>query len=500
MYPFIHRFKTENNNYVYDVHTGEIIQVSEVIFEIIDSYNETEEELLIKKFSDRFEPMALKRAFVSIKRARESRNLFRSDRPRHEIIVFNQEALKESFNKDLQVLTLGITENCNLNCSYCVYSGRYKKRRIHSSRNMAFPTARKAVEYLKGHNRPQINPPGIGFYGGEPLLRFPFIKKVTEYAKKIFPQDMLGFTITTNGTILTNEMLDFFEKNAFYLLISLDGPQKYHDRERKFKNDKGSWNRVMKNLEKIKEEYPEIFRHRFMLSITISPPASYKELDDFFSKIGATQRIGLVEMTSAEDYEQFKCLTDYDYVLEKFKVSGILNQLVDKWNHPENLFVYNLFDEAIRKLHKRNDHPIRLDMPAKHGLCIPGGFKLFVGADGTLFPCEKLEGYPQMRIGHIDHGIEAHRVQRLFDDFRNLDWKDCEDCWIVRFCPCCLLHPSSEGKFNNEKLKVMCKIWRNHYHRMIKTYCSILEKNENAFDYLDNKDVSVIPEISNVAI
>ena len=100
-------------------------------------------------------------------------------------------------------------------------------------------------------------------------------------------------------------------------------------------------------------------------------------------------------------------------------------------------------------------------------------------------------------IGHIDHGIDVDRVERLFDDFRNLDWKDCENCWIVRFCPCCFLHPLSEGKFNNEKLKLMCKIWRNHYHRMIETYCSILEKNENAFDYLDDKDVSVIPEISN---
>jgi sulfatase maturation enzyme AslB (radical SAM superfamily) len=102
-----------------------------------------------------------------------------------------------------------------------------------------------------------------------------------------------------------------------------------------------------------------------------------------------------------------------------------------------------------------------------------------------------------MRIGHIDHGIDVDQVERLFDDFRNLEWKDCENCWIVPFCPCCFLHPLSEGKFNKEKLKLMCKIWRNHYHRMIETYCSILEKNENAFDYLDDKDVSVIPEISN---
>lgn len=496
LYPFIHRFQTKNNNYVYDVHTGEIIRVSKVIFEIIELYNENCEKSIIEDLSNQFDAETLENAFVSIRKSREKYNIFRSDRPKHEILVPHLKALKERIDTNLQVLTLGITERCNLNCCYCIYSGRYKERRVHSKKVMDFSTAKKAVDYLKRHNRPEINPPGIGFYGGEPLLRFPFVRDVTEYAKHIFSKDTLGFTITTNGTQLTNEMLDFFEENAFYLVISLDGPQEYHDRSRKFRNGKGSWNRVIKNLEKIKEVYPKIFQHRLMLSTTISSPANYKELDKFFSTIGVNQHIGLVEAATPNDYIQFGHLAGYEYVLEKFRDSCILGRISDKLNHPEVSFVFNLFDEAITKLHKRNNRPIRLDMPSNHGLCIPGGFKLFVGADGSLFPCEKLEGYSGMRIGHIDQGIDINSVKILFDDFIKLKWQ-CEDCWILRFCPCCFVHPLSEGKFNNKKLELMCNIWRNHYHRMIETYCSILELNENAFECVDNKNTSLFPESIN---
>ena len=309
MYPFVHRFKTEDNYYVYDVHSAEIIQVDEAVFEIIESYSESEEELLINRFSDRFSIEVIQDAFSVIKQAGREHSLFSSRRPKHEIIVFDRETLTKSINSGLQVLTLGITENCNLDCCYCVYSGRYSERRVHSNRDMDFSTARKAVDYLKQHNRPEINPPGIGFYGGEPLLRFPFIKKVTEYARRIFPENMLGFTITTNGTIFTDEMLDFFEKNAFFVLVSLDGPRQYHDRSRKFKNNKGSWDCIMKNLEKIRKKYPGIFKRRLMLSTTIAPPASYKELDDFFSEFGVSQRIGLVEAASLKDCKQFKFIS-----------------------------------------------------------------------------------------------------------------------------------------------------------------------------------------------
>ena len=328
-------------------------------------------------------------------------------------------------------------------------------------------------------------------------MRFPFIKKVTEYARRIFPENMLGFTITTNGTIFTDEMLDFFEKNAFFVLVSLDGPRQYHDRSRKFKNNKGSWDCIMKNLEKIRKKYPGIFKRRLMLSTTIAPPASYKELDDFFSEFGVSQRIGLVEAASLKDCKQFKDLYDYDYVLQKLEDLGVSGQLVTKWYYPGNMFVFNLFKDVIRRLHRRNDRFFSLDKPAKHGLCIPAGFKLFVSAQGALFACEKLEGYPEMKIGHIDRGVDIEAVEGVFSSFRDLGWEECENCWISRFCPCCFLHPLSDGKFSKEKLRVLCEIWRDHYHRMIEVYCSILEKNESAFDYLDNDDLSVMPEVVN---
>jgi len=483
MHPFVHRFTTENTRYVFDVHTGTIAAVSEAVFAIIERYSEAEEEQLLRQFSNRFRVDALQRAFASIRKARQQQGLFRADRPQHEIVAFDRDSLTEAANAELRVVTLGVTEACNLNCSYCVYSGQYPQRRNASGRHMSWKTAQRAIDYLKRHNRPELQSPVLGFYGGEPLLRFPFVKRATAYAQSILPRDRLGLTITTNGTVFTTEMLDFLETNQFSVLVSLDGPQQYHDRTRRTKDGTGSWRQVMRNLETIREHYPRLFRHRLSLAVTMTPQASYRELDGFFGDLGIPVRSGLLEMDSAEEYAEFGAVTDYEYVVQKWRRAALAGELADVRAHPQSVFVRELFNESLRKVHTRNQASVRPGQPARHGLCVPGAFKLFVGVDGTLYPCEKLEGYPAMIIGHLDRGgVLVDRVAALLDEFRNLDWIRCENCWISPFCTCCLLHTFSRGRISNEKLDALCNMWRQHYHQMLENYCTVLEENEQAFE------------------
>lgn len=105
-------------------------------------------------------------------------------------------------------LVLQVTQNCNLRCSYCAYSGAYYNR-THSQKRMSFEMAKKAIDFLFSHSseRDQLV---IGFYGGEPLLEFDLITQIVEYSESIGWGKKLRYVVTTNATLLTDKVLDFF--------------------------------------------------------------------------------------------------------------------------------------------------------------------------------------------------------------------------------------------------------------------------------------------------
>jgi len=153
--------------------------------------------------------------------------------------------------RNLTNFTFEVTQKCNLRCKYCIYGGFYPNQRSHSNKEINFETARNAIDYIfdlvKKNYRQEII---IGFYGGEPLLNFKTVKKIVKYATEIFTNRAVRFTMTTNGTLLSNEIINYIIRNNFRILVSLDGPKKIHDSKRIFKNGKGSYEIIINNLKK----------------------------------------------------------------------------------------------------------------------------------------------------------------------------------------------------------------------------------------------------------
>lgn len=102
---------------------------------------------------------------------------------------------------------------------------------------------KKAIDFLKEHSQNAENR-HIGFYGGEPLLNFELIERAVEYAKKLFGEDM-SFAITTNATLVNDKIAEYFAKNNFNIIISLDGPQEMHDANRLMVNGTGSFEKQL---------------------------------------------------------------------------------------------------------------------------------------------------------------------------------------------------------------------------------------------------------------
>ena len=156
--------------------------------------------------------------------------------------------MESLYENNLNTIILQVTQNCNLRCQYCVYSGSYINR-VHNNKRMSVEVAKQAIDFLVKHseNSKEIS---IGFYGGEPLLEVPLIREVVDYAEGVFSGKKLLFNMTTNATLLNIETAKYLYEKKFNVTISLDGPKATHVSNRIFANsNKGTFDAVMQNLE-----------------------------------------------------------------------------------------------------------------------------------------------------------------------------------------------------------------------------------------------------------
>ncbi|MCP5106173.1 MAG: radical SAM protein, partial [bacterium] len=233
--PFIKKFSDEGFFYIYDVNTNQVVEVEKTVYDIIDEY----------QYKDKNTP-GLKQSLEEIENARAEHGLFSNFRPKKVTLgLRTADAVKKLHEKGLKQLILELTRGCNLNCGYCSTAGKYSgpdTSQIHMTREQC----RKAVDFFCQRNG-DIQQSFITFYGGEPLLRLDLIKYTVQYVKKKRGGEKYSFNLTTNGTLLNKENLDFFIGNDFFLMVSLDGPETVNDRYRRFKNGKGTFKSILKN-------------------------------------------------------------------------------------------------------------------------------------------------------------------------------------------------------------------------------------------------------------
>lgn len=233
--PYIHLFKNSMGHFIFDVNTVKILNVPENFFE--DFTNNPIETQEWSKNSIMYLEELKKEGYLSGNRVKESKHPL-------------TECLEDLVNHKLSHITLQVTQKCNLRCEYCVYSGEYINRK-HSNERMSSKIMRKSVDYLIKHSS-DADRIVVSFYGGEPLLEFDLIKKCVKYIKLQMEGRTVTFSFTTNGTLLTKEKLEFLIEHDFRITISIDGPEKIHNKHRKYANTSiGSFEQIINNLEYI---------------------------------------------------------------------------------------------------------------------------------------------------------------------------------------------------------------------------------------------------------
>lgn len=369
-------------------------------------------------------------------------------------------------------MTLQVTQNCNFRCKYCIYSEEgSEKQRSHSQKNMSWKTAKKAVDFLRAHaiDSEDVN---ISFYGGEPLLKMGLVRQVVAYAEECFAGKMLTFNMTTNGTLLNEEIVRYLEEHKIKLMISLDGPKEINDKNRVFRGGGGTFDTVMDKIEMVRRVAPE-YAKSMQISMVMDPQNDFdcineiylneKELSELFvapaivdREYDDAQAAYAEEFVWKRQYQAFLAILAHCGRIDKNRVSPIAAV-------SEKSAIENRFDAA--------EYAPLYEMDAPGGPCMPGQLRLFCNVDENLFPCERVsETSEATRIGNLTDGFDVDKVKR-FLNVGQVTEEDCRNCWSFRFCSLCgKKADSGNAEFDAARKKKHCGDVRNAAYEKIKRY------------------------------
>jgi uncharacterized protein len=369
----------------------------------------------------------------------------------------NEEDVKRSLANTFQI-TFEVTQSCNLRCKYCGYGEFYNNFDPRDNIQMESKTARAFLDYMveflnSDYNISYKSPVELNFYGGEPLLNFTLIKELVDYSKKLnLCKNYFNFGMTTNALLLDKYMY-FLVENGFNLLISLDG--NYHNNQYRVKsNGESTFNRVVQNIEKLKNKYPRFFEKKVNFNAVLHDLNSLEEIYDFFkSKFGKKPNIselnvnGIIPERREDFYKLFKNVITS--LSRSKKASIIQEELFDKM--PNSLgalqFIQSQHNSIFKNFNeffsKQENNQILT------GTCLPFSRKIFLSSKGKILPCESVG--QDFQLGSIvsqqidlDFKTIAEYYSRLFNQYSGT----CFKCAMKGNCLECLI---SKNKRNSNR-------------------------------------------------
>ncbi len=493
--PFIHKFKTKQNKYIYDAGTSRILRVDDVTWDIIESFEILSLGEIASRYSSKYSPREIAAAWERIANKQDQDNLLLTRRSEAVEMPYSQEKLEEMLSSKRTQLILNMTETCNFRCSYCVYSGEHEHRHTHSSRSMTWQVAREAIdEFLDSCNDSEIKV--VSFYGGEPLLNLKLIKKCLSYVRNDRDREDIQFAITINGSLLTGEAADFLSSNEFSILVSLDGPANIHDHCRKYADGLSTWLDVTENLRSFLERHPKYKSNgKINFTAVLSPPVDLNQLQEFFEGYDLLTEtmnlnVNLVNVSGSGEEQaaisQQMRSRGISELYEQF-ISELMDGTFQKIrNTPSGWIKAGLFERPFLLFHKRKYYEPHLpDRFCSLSTCVPGIRRVFVSIDGDYYPCERTPESEYMRIGNTHRGIRVSRVKELLEEWIAFTSEDCRHCWCLPICGVgCFANINEKGKVTENAKRKACEEHRQRIHGTIIDYCRILEKNPEAFDYM----------------
>lgn len=467
MRPYVHLFQTPEYNYLYDVNKNNYIQISSKLYShlhntlSIESNNEEYPEELKSEVDQLMEE-----GYLSTNRINYVKHPKTDD-------------LDDYMTRKLHLLTIQLTHNCNLRCSYCPYTSNDGSHRLHDAKTINYETIEKALLFLRD-NSIDSDEVTVGFYGGEPLLEFELLKDTVTISQKIFEGKPINYTITTNGTLLTEQVLEFLQSYEFQVILSLDGPKEVNDSNRKFAYESRSvYDTVVERINHIHKHYPEL-KEKIGLNMVMDPRKTFDEYARIFNEIPILKDMLVSATVLDDDYK----LEEYGYS-EDFRNQSNYAHFLTYLNAFNELEIneypfYNIvFNETVQETMGDFSTQISLgDYFCPSGPCIPGENRLMVDVNGIFYPCERInEKIDFNAIGDINKGFNFNKASSILN-VASTNEIQCKDCFAFRHCTLCVKGYESL-LLGDSKLGQKCESVRNNFnHELVAK--AIIKEIKNA--------------------
>ena len=241
----IHKYSMNGYFIVLDVNSGAVHIVDEVVYDVLDLYENAGEEEIYAKLKHKYSEEQIKEALEEINELKKSKMLFTEDIYEEVIPLIDRR------EPVVKALCLHIAHDCNLKCKYCfAEEGEYHGKR----ELMSLEVGKKAIDFLIKASGTRKNLE-VDFFGGEPLMNFDVVKGIVKYARSIEKENgkNFRFTITTNGILLNDEIMDYINKNMHNVVLSIDGRKEVNDRMRVRAGGQGSYDAIVPKFQKLAE-------------------------------------------------------------------------------------------------------------------------------------------------------------------------------------------------------------------------------------------------------
>ena len=413
----VHQYQLNGYNIVLDTCSGSVHVVDEVAYDMIALYEtaprEEIVEAMLKKYAGRADVTReeLEGCYADIETLKNEKKLFTEDTYADLAFDFKNK------NEVVKALCLHVAHTCNLNCSYCFASqGKYQGDRA----LMSFEVGKQALDFLIAHSGTRRNLE-VDFFGGEPLMNWDVVKQLVAYAREQEPlhNKKFRFTLTTNGVLIDDDVIDFANKEMHNVVLSLDGRKEVHDRLRVNYAGEGSYDTIVPKFKKLVES-------RGGKGYYMRGTFTHANVD-FTNDIFHMADMGFTELSM----EPVVCAPSDPYALTEQDLPELFRQ-------------YELLATEMLKRKKEGRgftfYHYMIDLT--HGPCIykrisgcgSGTEYMAVTPWGELFPCHQFVGDEKYSMGNIWDGVTNTAVRDEFKQCNAYARPECKDCWAKLYC------------------------------------------------------------------
>ena len=414
----VHCYKLGGLNIVLDICSGSVHVVDEVVYDVIEAYESRSKEEIIAEMLEKYAAdesvtrEELEGCFEDIEELKAAGKLFSPDN-------FEPMAgkLKQKSAGVIKALCMHIAHTCNLNCSYCFASqGKY-----HGDRAlMSFEVGKRALDFLVENSGSRHNLE-VDFFGGEPLMNFDVVKQLVAYARSIEKEagKNFRFTLTTNGMLIDDDVIEFANRECSNVVLSLDGRKEVHDRFRVDYAGNGSWERIVPKFQKLVEAR-EGKNYYMRGTFTHANPDFLKDIEKML-ELGFTE-LSMEPVVGPESDPSSLTAEDLPIVLEQYEKLAELMLKRHREGKPFTFYHYMIDLKGGPCIYKRISG------------CGSGTEYMAVTPWGDLYPCHQFVGEEKFKLGNVFDGVSNFEAQEDFAACNVYSRPECRECWARLYC------------------------------------------------------------------